>query len=182
MKIAVVYSSLTGCTKRVAEAIYNGINVECEKEIHKVNQAFDLSDADYVAIGYWVDKGGPDELSRKFMQDLQGKKVFVFCTLAYYADSKHAYDCISEGVKILEEGGNEVIGNYVANGALAEAMIKRFKTMAENSSQDHHAFTPEKGARYEVLAKHPTKAECDLASERFNERVEIQEKIAKLAQ
>ena len=41
--------------------------------------------------------------------------------------------------------------------------------------------TPEKGLRYELFKSHPTAAECALASERFNERLVLSERVAHLA-
>ncbi|MDO5734044.1 MAG: flavodoxin family protein [Eubacteriales bacterium] len=178
MKIHVVYSSLTGCTKQVAEAIYAGY--EGEKAISKVSDKPDLSDADIVALGYWVDKGGPNEEVQKFISELSGKKVFVFATLAYFADSEHGFQSVWRGVEAVKAAGNEVIGHYVCNGALAPALIEKFKKMAAEGSGNHHAFTPEKGVRYEIMKNHPTPAELALGSERFNERVELNRRIAEL--
>lgn len=179
MKVHIVYSSLTGCTKKVAEALYNGLT-GVEKTISDVSSNPDVSDADIVAFGYWVDKGGPNEKAAKWLEGVKGKRVFVFATLAYYADSKHGFEAVWRGVEAAEAAGNEVIGHYVCNGALNPALIERFKRMAKEGSDNHHAYTPEKGIRYEIMAKHPTEAELALGSERFNERVEYCLKLAQL--
>ncbi|MDO5738004.1 MAG: flavodoxin family protein [Eubacteriales bacterium] len=179
MNIHVVYSSLTGNTEKVAKAIYAGYKGG-EKLISKIKEKPDISAADIVAVGYWVDKGGPNTEAMKFLESIKGKKVFVFATLAYFADSEHGFDSVNKGCEIAKEAGNEVIGHFVCSGPLDPAMIERFKKMAAEGSTDHHAYTAEKGVRYEMTKAHPTKTELALASERFNERVEMQRRIAEL--
>lgn len=172
MKVLVAYSSMSGCTKKVAEALYNGLE-GVEKTLADIKDKPDASGYDVVAVGYWVDKGGPNAQAAEFIKTLKGKRVFVFATLAYYIDSEHGFQSVWKGVKAAEEAGAEVIGHFGANGHLSDAIIERFKKMAAQGSDDHHAFTPEKGIRYAVMKDHPTAAECALASERFNERLEL---------
>ncbi len=194
MKFGIVYSSLTGCTKRVAEALYAGLDQlkaypeisQIEKSIDNFRNKPDVSDADIVALGYFVSQASMEDDLKKFLPNLKGKRVFVFCTLAYFAESEHAFKSIQSGVNLVKAAGAEVIGSYVCNGALAPDIIARFKSIAESKMEEnwpmhhHHAFTPEKGLRYELFKKHPTKLECELASERFNERVILSEKILNL--
>ena len=40
--------------------------------------------------------------------------------------------------------------------------------------------TEQKQLRWEMIADHPTKAECDLAAERFRERIALYEKAQRL--
>ena len=103
-----------------------------------------------------------------------------FCTLAYFADSTHAFEAIQKGIKLVQEAGGQVIGSFIANGALAPQIIAEFKRMAQSGNANHHAYTPEKGLRYELFKNHPTKAECALASERFQERVLLSEQVEAL--
>lgn len=59
MKFLVVYSSLTGNTKMVGEAIAEVLAPECD--IFPVEDNPDYSDYDLVVVGYWVDKGTADK-------------------------------------------------------------------------------------------------------------------------
>lgn len=170
MKVHIVYSSLSGCTKKVAEAMFAGLQ-NVEKEISDVKDNPDVSDADIVVFGYWVDKGSMNEKAASWFKQVRGKRVFVFATLAYYADSEHGFQSVWKGVEAARALDNEVIGHYVCNGRLAPSLIERFKKMAEKGSDNPHAFTPEKGLRYEIMASHPTACELALGSERLNERV-----------
>ncbi|MBY0584244.1 flavodoxin family protein [Murdochiella sp. Marseille-P8839] len=179
MKFVVAYRSLTGCTKKLAEAIYESID-EGEKELLDIKERPDISDADIVALGYYVIQGGPDDLVKDWIKQVKGKRVFLFCTLAYFADSKHAFDSMQSAIDLVEEAGGEVLGNFIANGALAPGLIERFKKMARENPDNPHAYTEEKGIRYEIFKDHPSQKECDLAVERFHERVLLSQRIRKL--
>ena len=54
MKTLVVYSSRTGNTGKVARAVAEGLH-DCD--IYPVKDAPNPSGYDFVAVGYWVDKG-----------------------------------------------------------------------------------------------------------------------------
>lgn len=193
MKIDIIYHSLTGCTKKVAQAMYDGLDSlkqwpdmpVVEKHLLDFKQKPECAAADYVALGYYVTQGSMDEQIKAWLPHLAGKRVFVFCTLAYFADSEHAFTAIRNGVNLVKAAGAEVIGSYVCNGALDPQMIEKFKqaakTMGDGAVAREHAYTPEKGLRYELFKNHPTAAECALASERFNERLVLSERVAHLA-
>ena len=59
MKVQVIYSSLSGCTKRLAEGIFNGLNA-MDKTIHDLKDGRPELEGDIILLGYWVDKGGPN--------------------------------------------------------------------------------------------------------------------------
>lgn len=187
MKICILYSSLTGCTKRVARAIFDGLH-ELETDFGPIESQFldikegipqDLNTYDYLAFGYWVNKGGLDPEAEAFLRKLPPSNAFIFCTLAYYAESRHGAESLLLGMDLAKSLGHNVIGGIVCNGALAPELIERMKTRVL-APGNPHSFTPEKAIRYEVMSRYPTATECQLASERFNDRVRIQEGIRKL--
>ena len=174
MKVQVVYSSLSGCTRRVAEGIYSALQAQ-DKSLHDLAQGDPVLDGDIVLIGYWVDQGGPNTQMKAFMEKVEGKKVGVFCTLAYWADSSHAYQSLANGVALGKEK-NVLLGGYVCNGTISQAMIDRFRSMG---STGPHSASPENEARWELMKDHPTPCEIALAAERFNERLALLERMTK---
>ena len=125
MKVQIVYSSLSGCTRRLAEGIFDALTVE-DKELYDLAAGAPALDGDVVLLGYWVDKGGPNAAMKAFMETIEGKNVGVFCTLAYWADSAHAHAALAAGAALVKEK-NRVLGGYVCNGAMSQAMIDRFR-------------------------------------------------------
>ena len=166
MKVQIVYSSLSGCTRRLAEGIFDAMAVDT-KELYDLAAGTPELDGDAVLLGYWVDKGGPDAAMKAFMETIEGKNVGVFCTLAYWADSAHAHAALAAGAALVKEK-NRVLGGYVCNGAMSQAMIDRFRA---NGASGPHSASPANEARWALMKSHPTTAEITLAAERFNERL-----------
>ena len=76
MKAWVAYSTLTGNTKKVAEAFFAGLGEGAE--LFDVKDAPDPAAYDLVAVGFWVDRGHPDQKAMDYMKKVTGKKVFSF--------------------------------------------------------------------------------------------------------
>ncbi len=160
MKSAVVYSSLTGNTKMIGEAIFEAL--PGEKEIFAVENApADTSAYDVVFVGYWVDKGTADSKAKAYLESLKNQKVALFATLGAYPDSDHARESLEKGGALLPEG-NEVVGGFICQGKvdpkLVEAMAKMFPI-------DHpHGMNPERIKRLEDASKHPNEDDCKNAA------------------
>ena len=167
MKVQVIYSSLSGCTKKLAQGIYDGLG-DVEKSIHDLAEGNPALDGDILLLGYWVDKGGPNAQMKAFMDKLKGKTVGVFCTLAYWTDAAHGTGSLTAGIDAVKEK-NTVIGGYVCNGHISDKMIESFRS----NPTGHHSATPEAELRWKLMANHPTAAEIALGAERFRERVEL---------
>lgn len=167
MKILVTYSSKTGNTKRLAEGIYEGLKDQ-EKELCPMKEVSDLDKYDVVLAGYWVDKGGPNQEAVEFLKKLNGKKVGIFATLAFWPDSEHGFTSLQEGEKLVKEK-NHIIGKFICQGKLDEKVIEMFEKMPEGNP---HRPTPEKRKRYKISANHPSSADLAAAAELFRERIE----------
>ncbi len=165
MKILVTYSSLTGNTKKLAEGIYE--ELLGEKEIMPIGEVKDLSQYDVVLVGYWVDKGGPNEEAKKFLEAIEEKKVGIFATLAYWPDTDHGWKSLINGEKLVKDK-NQVIGKYICQGKLSDSIIERFKSLPEGNP---HAITPEKLKRYEISSKHPSEIDIAAGAQLFRERL-----------
>lgn len=174
MKVQIIYSSLSGKTKKLAEGIYNGLEGN-DKSIHDLKEGIPALDGDIILLGYWVDKGGPNDEMKALMESLENKVVGVFCTLAYFVDSTHGYESVMKGVELVKDK-NTVLGSYVCNGALSEELIENFRKAPKGG---HHSATPQSEKRWEMMKKHPTELDIALAVERFNERITLYSMFSK---
>ena len=172
MKVQIIYTSLTGCTEKVARAIYDGLE-GVEKSIHDLKDGIPVLDGDILLLGYWVIRGGPDEKTQKFLETIEGKAVGVFCTLGYYCDTNYGHSTLEGGIDLLKEK-NQVIGGFVCSGAVAS------KLKQDQGKQERALPTEQKEIRWEIGAAHPTEAECALAAERFRERVYLYSRCREL--
>lgn len=145
----VVYSSLTGNTKMLAEAVLEAL--PAGSEIFSVEDAPMADDYEKVAIGYWADKGTADKKAMEYMNKVTNSKVFVFATLGAYPDSAHAQDVLNRGAALLGAGCT-VLGKFICQGKLSEALMARAKARPA----DHpHAATPERMKRWADASTHP---------------------------
>ena len=158
MKFLVVYSSRTGNTQKVARAIYDALPEP--KDIFSAKEAPDPSGYDFLALGFWVDKGTANAGSAGYMETVKNKKIGLFGTLGAYPDSDHAKQCMKKAKALVQ--GNEILGEFLCQGKVDPALIKMMETKMKDDP--HHRMTPERKARLEEAAKHPD--EKDLANAR----------------
>ena len=170
MRIGIIYSSRTGNTKQIAEAIHEVFIAEkYEAALYPVESAPDPEAAesaafDLLCLGYWVDKGTADQKCLTYMEKVKGKKVALFGTLGAYPDSDHAKDCIRGCEKYMEEnGGNTVLGTFLCMGKVDPKITAMMQKMGDKV----HPMTPERQARLEEAAKHPNEQDCLKAGEAF---------------
>ena len=167
MSVLVTYSSLTGNTEKLAKGIYEGLG-EREKSLLPMKEVKDLSAYDTVLAGYWVDRGGPNEEAAAFLKSLEGKKVGVFATLAFWPDTEHGFRAIMAGEELVKEK-NHVIGRFICQGRLDPKVLKVFETFPDDNP---HKPTPEKRKRYRISENHPSAADIACAAEMFRERID----------
>lgn len=159
MKAAVVYSTLTGNTKKIAEAVQAGLGEGAE--LFDVKSAPDVSAYDLVAVGFWVDRGHPDQKAMDFMKSVTGKKVFSFFTLGAKPASAHAYKCAYTAADYYG-AGCEQVGVWFCQGAIDPKLIERMRQMPAGGP---HTSSPETEARWAAAASHPDAADCAAATE-----------------
>ncbi len=166
MKVLVTYSSITGNTQKLAEGIYEGISADT-KDIKPIREVTELNSYDIVLVGYWVDKGGPNEEAKKFLEGLEGKKVGLFATLGFWPDTEHGWNSLINGENIVKEK-NQIIAKFICQGKLSEKIISMFEKLPPDNP---HAINNEKRKRYEIAKNHPSASDIAHAAELFRERL-----------
>jgi flavodoxin I len=79
MKVLVTYLSQTGGTKKVAEAIFDGI--QADKDMKPIGEVQGLADYDLVFLGFPIQQFGPAAEAKAFLQNqCAGKKLALFVT------------------------------------------------------------------------------------------------------
>lgn len=87
MKTLVAYLSLTGNTKKVAEAIYS--EVPGEKEMRELGELEDLEGYDLAFVGFPVHAGNPAVAAKEFLEkNGPGRKIALFVTHAAPEDAE----------------------------------------------------------------------------------------------
>ena len=165
-KFLIVYSSRTGNTKKVAEALY-----AAAPEGSVLREAGDMPEADgYGAVfaGYWMDRGGPDEAMKAFLRTLSGQKVVLFETMGAGPEGEHAYTGFANAATCLPEG-NTVAGVFAVQGAIDPALVAAMRKMGPSNPHG----TSQMMQTAEAAASHPDAADLERAGrymESFAER------------
>lgn len=95
MKSIILYSSLTGNTKSVAEAMAS-VMPEGTPCVPVKEAPENLADYDNVFVGFWVDRGTANKEAAKLIETLTNPNIVFFATLGMYADSDHARESIEK--------------------------------------------------------------------------------------
>ncbi len=149
MKSLVLYSSQTGNTQKLAQAMASALP---NPILLPIDEAVPYEDYDIVALGYWVLRGLPDTKVLDYIKVLRGSKVILFGTLGAYVHSEHAKKCICQSEALVAEH-NTVLGSFLCMG----------KVDSFYAAKSRHPMTPERQARLEEAAKHPNEEDFEKA-------------------
>jgi len=167
MKCLVVYSSLTGNTKMVAEAIFE-IMPE-GTDMYPVERAPSSEDYDLIALGFWADRENADKRAQGYISKIKDKQVALFMTLGAYPDSQHAINTMENAKALVAENNNKVVGEFMCQGKVDPKLIERFSKLPADNP---HGMTPERRARLEEAAKHPNIEDLQNAKNTFKSILE----------
>lgn len=163
MKTLIVYSSLTGNTKKVARAIWEVCGDRTALFPVEENPVPD--DYDLVLVGFWVDRGAPDKKAQAYIGSLQGKTVGLFATLGAYPDSEHAAQSMQAAVNLLADS-NRLAGTFICQGKVDPKLVEQFQKLPAGHP---HAMDPARVERLREAAKHPDEADLSRAKTIFAE-------------
>lgn len=131
MKKAIVYDSITGNTKALADVIceeYKDIKIYREYEDS-------ILSADIIFVGSWTDKGNPSDKIKLVYQNLHNKKIFVFGTCGFGGDEKY-YKMLFENVCKYINRDNDIVGYYFCPGKLSDSIKTKYEQMLKNNPDD----------------------------------------------
>ncbi len=166
MKSLIVYSSRTGNTRSIAEAIHDALPDSDLVPLEQAPAPETLpGNYDLICLGYWVDRGMPDAKAKAYLEAMSGVCAALFGTLGAWPDSEHARECVRKSEALLREParGNTVMGSFICQGKVDPHVI----AMMSKTAASAHPMTPERKARLEEAAKHPDDADRAGAKECF---------------
>ena len=147
MRYLVVYSSVTGNTRRVAEAVFEMLPEP--KGIYPVEKAPEPDGYDFIALGFWLDRGTADEKIRRYIKKIKNKNVGLFGTSGVYPDSDHARGAVKNIEKLL--GENHILGSVMCQGRIDDAFAEKLDDIAPESRDVSPAYR----SRSEEAKSHP---------------------------
>lgn len=84
--------------------------------------------ADTLYVGFWTDKGKADADTLDFLQQLHGKRVFLFGTAGFGGSAPYFEKILAATRKALD-GSNTVIGSFMCQGKMPVSVRQRYEAM-----------------------------------------------------
>ena len=126
MTYAIVYSSKTGNTRLLAEAIRDTLPAADCLYFGAPDDA--ALRADRIYVGFWTDKGNADADTLALLRTLKNKRLFLFGTAGFGIDTAY-FDAILARVQAVPDGSNTVIGTYMCQGKMPPSVRARYEAM-----------------------------------------------------
>lgn len=124
MKKAIVFSSGTGNTKKLAQAIYDTLG----EEIYCGKICDAALDADMIFVGSWTMAFTCVPDIKIFAEKLNGKKVFPFMTSGYNHTEEYFTPIINSFKENINDT-NEIIGEFICQGKVSAPKQEAIKKM-----------------------------------------------------
>lgn len=126
MSYAIVFSSKTGNTRLLADTLRASLpQNECTYFGAPAPEALE---AETLYIGFWTDKGHADDTLTAFLQNLKGKRVFLFGTAGFGGSAPYFEKILAATRKALD-GSNTVIGSFMCQGKMPVSVRQRYEAM-----------------------------------------------------
>ncbi len=121
MKSLIVYSSKSGNTQKLAEALYN--HLSGEKELCSVAEAPDPEGYNFLAVGFWLQGGQPDPESQAFLAKVEdGQDLYLFATHGAAVGSPHVKNAMKSAKAIAAKA--HLIATFSCPGQVSEKVLE----------------------------------------------------------
>ena len=157
MKSIVIYSSLTGNTKQVAEAITSALpkGTPC---VSMKELPSDIASYDLVFAGFWVDKGTANKEARDVLATLHNPHIALFATAGVPPQMAHAKESLINAANCLP-----YLGTFICQGKVDPKVIEMMYKMFPKGHS--HGQSADRDARHKQAAVHPNEDDCKAAQE-----------------
>lgn len=132
MSYAIVYSSQTGNTAQLATHIKHIL--PAKELIYFGSVSPEALHADILFVGSWTDKGTCSPEIAQFLHQLKNKQVYLFGT-AGFGGSPAYFSQIGERMAQNLPTGNVLLGSYLCQGKMPQAVRARYEALAKTDPQ-----------------------------------------------
>lgn len=126
MKNAIVYSTITGNTKKLADVIEGVVEDVCYSG-KAVDEALD---SEVLFVGSYAIGNSCTPDIKEFLSKIKNKKVFLFMT-AGYGNTDDFLIPVMDSMKSNVDDSNEIIGSFICQGEVSPNKQQAIKKMDE---------------------------------------------------
>ena len=123
---SILFSSLTGNTKKLADAIHETLPEEGCEYFGAIKTPVPSSELLY--IGFWTDKGNADNETLTLLSTLKNRRIFLFGT-AGFGGSDAYFQKILGQVRQSIDPSNTIIGEYMCQGKMPQSVRTRYEAI-----------------------------------------------------
>ncbi|MFR5683321.1 MAG: flavodoxin family protein BilS [Clostridia bacterium] len=154
-KIAIVYKSITGNTKIIAEEIKKALK---EREIIYFGEPKSNIEADIYIVGSWTDKGECSKEIKSFLVGLNNKKIAYFGT-AGFGGSAEYYQTLFSRIKENINDTNQLLGYFYCQGKMPISIRNRYEQLIKEHPKDKKLQVSIKN--FDEALEHPNKEDIE---------------------
>lgn len=132
MKVAIIYKSLTGNTKQIADEIASVIE---DAQLVYIGEPTEGIDADIYFVGSWIDKGNCTKEIAEYLSGAEAKKIALFAT-AGFGGSIEYYNTLAERIKSQIPVSNQIVGQFFCQGKMPVSVRERYVAMMQANPED----------------------------------------------
>jgi flavodoxin len=127
MTSLVVYSSQSGNTRKLAEAVFETLGGK--KEIYPVADAPGAEGYDLVFVGFWLKAGKPDPESAEYLARVGNARLFLFATHGAASGSEHARNAMAAARTLT--AGADIVGSFSCQGEVVPKMLEKARSKSQ---------------------------------------------------
>lgn len=131
MKVAIIYKSVTGNTRMLAEEINKSLNCNA---VYIGDPKEDI-EADLYFVGSWIFKGDCVKEITEFLQNLHNKKIAFFATCGF-GGSMDYYETLFKRVESDIDKSNEVLGYFICQGKMPITVRQKYVDLIKEHPED----------------------------------------------
>lgn len=158
MNVAIIYKSVSGNTRLVAEAIKEAL----KDDTVYIGPPEDNVDAELYFIGSWTDKGMCCDEIGDYIKTLENKKIAYFGT-AGFGGSEEYYHSLFERVKSICPSSDEMKEYFICQGKMPMSVRSRYEAMMKEHPDDKRLEVSIKN--FDLASEHPNEADFKAAGE-----------------
>ena len=129
MNYAIVYSSRTGNTQKLAEVIRKQLDSEDCVYYGSIKDArYDIIKADRIYVGFWTNQGKCDDVSEKFIKSLRNHEIFLFGT-AGFGESEEYFKNIINNIKKIVPSDVKVVDSFICQGSMPMSVREKYEKL-----------------------------------------------------
>ena len=155
-RYSIIFSSLTGNTKKLAETIRAVLPAE-DCDYFGAPETAELY-SEMLYVGFWTDKGNADSAVLQLLSKLRGKKIFLFGT-AGFGGSAAYFQKILDHIKQSVDPSNTVVGEYMCQGKMPQSVRDRYMKM--KAQPEHPANIDALIENFDRALSHPDEDDLD---------------------